>query len=217
VSEKDALAEVARKIGADTRGFTGGGVDLFAEVGRFTLTSLQDNGLSPDSRVLDLGCGALRLGYWLVRYLDPDRYYGIEPNRKYVQAGLRHAIGPELEAAKRSRFHYAGDFDFSVFDIKFNFIVARSIFSHAPPEAFCGAMQSFCDNSTVGAVMLASYRPMRKRDPNVDFIDPNPDGPDWRLRRYSLDFLQRSARDRGLTADNYGAPFNGQVWLRLSK
>ena len=212
-----SIDEVARRIAKDTGGFTGGDLKLFGEAGKFSFTSLKRNGLKRSSRVLDYGCGALRLGYWLIRFLKPNCYFGIEPSERFLSAGIKHAVGPELEAEKRPRFHQADDFDFSVFGEKFDFVIARSIFSHASPEQFLKAMESFRDNTTDAGIMLASYRPMQRRDDGKGFADPNPDGPAWRLRRFSLEFLQENARARGLFAYDFGKPFNGQIWLRLSK
>jgi hypothetical protein len=56
-------------------------------VGRNQLSILLRNGLIFDSRVLDVGCGVLRAGYWLIHFLDPDCYFGIEPNRVILTAG----------------------------------------------------------------------------------------------------------------------------------
>lgn len=217
MSDMQAVAEVARRIAEETGGFTGGNVGLFAQAGRYSFRSLKKNGLKPSSRVLDYGCGALRLGYWLVRFLEPGCYFGIEPTKKFLAAGIKHAVGPELEAEKRPRFYNGGDFDFSVFGEKFDFVIARSIFSHASPEQFLASMDSFRDNATETGIMLASYRPLRPRDGKADIVDPTPDGPAWRLRRFGLPYLQERARERGLYADNFDEPFNGQVWLRLSK
>ena len=211
-----SLSEIAERIASATGGFTGGGAHRFEEIGRFSLQSLQENGMVPDSRVLDLGCGTLRLGYWLIRFLDADRYFGLEPAKKFVDAGLKYAIGPELEVAKRPRFHYARDFDFSVFGVKFDFVVARSIFSHAAPDMVRAAMDSFRDTGTPGAVMLASYKPGKKVDGDADEVNVGGKG-DWSLRRYRREFLYGLARERGLAADDFDKIVNGQIWLRLRK
>src|ERR1700761_2364722 len=147
MTDTQDIIEVARRIAIDTGGFTGGRLEIFAEAGQFSFDSLQQNGLKPSSKVLDYGCGSLRLGYWLVRFLEADRYFGIEPSERFLSAGLRHALGPELQAEKRPRFSNVATFDFSVFGEKFDFVVARSIFSHATPEDFLKAMESFRDNS----------------------------------------------------------------------
>jgi len=210
--------EVGRRIAAETGGFTGGGVEVFADIGRFTLRSLIDNGLRPSHRLLDLGCGALRNGFWLVRYLDADRYFGIEPSKRYVEIGMKHAIGPQLAAEKRPRFDHNREFDLAAFGERWDFVVARSIFSHASPEQFRKAMISFRDNSNPEAVMLASYRPIPKRKAGQDFIDLEPDGPEWRYNRfYSEKYLQDMARECGVHARNYGEVFNTQMWLRVSR
>jgi hypothetical protein len=58
--------------------FTGGPVEVFDQAGRLQLYTLVREGLSPYSKLLDVGCGCLRGGYWLVRLLDADCYFDIE-------------------------------------------------------------------------------------------------------------------------------------------
>jgi SAM-dependent methyltransferase len=217
VTSTDSIEDIARRIASEAGGFTGGPIERFGDVGRHTLKSLKFTGLKRDSYVLDVGCGVLRLGYWLIRYLQPDRYCGIEPNPKYVEIGLKHAIGPELAAAKRPRFDGNTDFDFSRFGIKFDFVVARSIFSHASPEMVCRTLESFRDNSSADGVMLVSYKPLSKDNIGARVIDLKQKSGDWSWRRYGKAHLQRLARERDLFAANFGKPFNGQVWLRVSK
>jgi hypothetical protein len=47
-------------------------------------------------KVLDLGCGCLRGGYWLIHLLEPGCYCGIEPNQVMLAAGIEHLLEPEL-------------------------------------------------------------------------------------------------------------------------
>ena len=60
---------------------------------------LVDQGLMPEHRLLDVGCGALRAGIHLVEYLDPGHYYGIDINETVLDAGYDR----ELPAALRAR------------------------------------------------------------------------------------------------------------------
>jgi len=213
VPEPEELAEIARRIAAETDGFTGGNIEHFGEVG---FDALKENGLNPRHRVLDLGCGTSRLGYWLVRYLDPDRYYGIEPIKKYVDAGLAHALGPEFLLQKRPRFRPNRNFDFSVFGVTFDYVVARSIFSHAAPDIVAAAIDSFRANSKDDAVMLMSYRQL-KDSSKGGHVCRDVDDLGWGFHKYALEYLQNMARDRGMFAGNFGEPFNDQIWLRLSR
>jgi SAM-dependent methyltransferase len=72
--------------------FSGGPPQLFESAGRLQLATLVREGLYPYSRLLDVGCGCLRAGYWLIRLLDPGCYYGIEPNTKMLQAGIEQVM-----------------------------------------------------------------------------------------------------------------------------
>jgi len=212
---KPSLHEVAKNIAKATGGFTGGPIERFGEVGQQTFKALKHAGLSSDNYVLDVGCGALRLGYWLVRFLEPDRYCGLEPNPKYVEAGVKHGLGPELAKEKRPRFDHNMAFDFSPFGVKFDFVVARSIFSHASPEMVCRVLESFRDNSSDDAIMLVSYRPLLERERGERVVDVKGHG-EWSWRRYGKRYLQDLAKERGLQARNFGKPFSGQIWLRVT-
>lgn len=212
----DSVEEIAKRIASETGGFTGGPIDRFGVVGRQTFQSLKATGVRRSSKVLDVGCGALRLGYWLVRFLEPDCYCGLDPNPKYVQAGIKHAIGEKVMKTKRPRFDHNMDFDFSVFGIKFDYVVARSIFSHTSPEQVCTVLESFRDNASDTGIMLVSYRPLKKDEAGEKVIDVNKFG-EWSWRRYGKAYLKQLAQERGLYATNFGKPFNGQVWLRVSK
>ena len=59
-------------LGVPVRGFERGGRELFIY--------LLNAGLDPASKLVDIGCGVLRGGYWLIHFLDPGCYFGIEPH-----------------------------------------------------------------------------------------------------------------------------------------
>ena len=74
--------------------FLGGPPKLFETAGRMQLILMLREGLYPTSKVLDVGCGCLRGGYWLINFLAPGGYCGVEPNRAMVEAGLTHLLDP---------------------------------------------------------------------------------------------------------------------------
>ena len=43
----------------------------------FQIQFLQSVGLTPDQYLLDMGCGTLRGGIPIIKYLEPGHYYGI--------------------------------------------------------------------------------------------------------------------------------------------
>src|SRR5260370_4441623 len=82
-------------------GFLGVPVETFAEAGRRQLEALLEEGLRPESRVLDIGCGCLRAAYWLIHYLHPRCYCGIAPARR--RGGARPRFLPPLGCAARQQ------------------------------------------------------------------------------------------------------------------
>jgi len=137
----------------------GGPPRVFEAVGRMGFTVLLEQGLRPSSRVLDVGCGALRLGYWLMRFLEPGGYHGIEPQQDMLRVGLEQIVEPEIVERARARFSDNDEFDFSVFDTDFDFVVARSIWSHASKPQISAMLASFAATASPSGIFLTSYKP----------------------------------------------------------
>ncbi len=100
-------------------------------------------GLRSSHRVLDFGCGSLRAGRLLLVYLDPERYFGVEPNRWLIDDAIANQLGEDLVRIKRPSFDHGDRFEVDGFGVEFDFILAQSIFSHAGPEAIGTALRSF--------------------------------------------------------------------------
>lgn len=109
-----------------------GAKDKYDIMGATQFNILIRNGLREKHTILDIGCGSLRAGRFLIQYLAPGHYYGIEPNEWLVETAINEEIGRDLLNIKHPFFSYNGDFDFSGFRFnKFDFVIAHSIFSHA--------------------------------------------------------------------------------------
>ncbi len=109
--------------------------------------------------MLDVGCGALRAGYWLMRFLDAECYFGIEPNRDMLRVGLEQIVQPEVVVGAAARFTYNDDFDFSVFNERFDFVLARSIWTHTSKAQIRMMLSSFATTAAPGGAFLVSYHP----------------------------------------------------------
>ena len=91
------------------------------------LTSI---GLRQYHRVLDIGCGSLRVGRLLIPYLNPGNYFGVEPNKWLVEDGIKNEIGRDLVNIKKPTFSFGTSLkDFST-SLNLDFVIAQSIFSH---------------------------------------------------------------------------------------
>jgi SAM-dependent methyltransferase len=199
--------------------FLGGPISDFDRVGRLQLITLLREGLQPESKVLDVGCGALRAGYWLIRLLDPGRYFGIEPNRDMLAAGIEHIVGPELISEKAPSFAHNDDWSFSAFGTNFDFVVARSIWTHASKSDIATMLDSFVAIAEPGARMLTSYLPshLGRRDYRGDrWIGRSHVQTDPGLVYHSKRWLQAECNARGLEMRELRTEVvNRQRWLRI--
>jgi SAM-dependent methyltransferase len=199
--------------------FTGGPPQLFESAGRLQFSTLIREGLWPHSKVLDIGCGALRAGYWLVRFLEPERYYGIEPNRKMLDKGIEYVLTPELLRAKRPAFNHNDRFDVSVFSCKFDVFLARSIWTHASKPQIQTMLDGFRDFSEPGAFFLTSFIPGKwySRDyRGATWVGKSDHCETPGLVSHRFGWVQNECRVRGLTLEQLpDPPFNGQLWLKI--
>lgn len=145
--------------------FVGARVERFEEDGRLLLIALIRRGLTPESQVIDVGCGALRAGYWLIHFLDADRYHGIEPAQERLAAARSMLLEPGVEERCRPHFAYNDDFDLSSVGVAPDFVLARSIWSHAAKPQIVAMLDSFRQISKPGSLLLASYHPAGRRPP----------------------------------------------------
>ncbi len=122
-------SETGPKYAEDYRAFVGpeDGYDRMSAMQFNLLTFL---GLREDHYLLDIGCGSLRAGRLFIPYLKPGRYFGIEPEARLLEQGIDKEAGRSLIEVKRPSFSSNAEFELSVFDQQFDFIIAQSIFSH---------------------------------------------------------------------------------------
>jgi cyclopropane fatty-acyl-phospholipid synthase-like methyltransferase len=123
--------------------------------GQFALLYLL--GLRETHRVLDFGCGSLRLGRFLIPYLRAGHYFGIEPEEWLVDDGFAYELGDAARSVKRPSFDFNAEFKTDVFGQTFDFIVAQSIFSHAGSEMTERALASFSQTIAPQGLVLANW------------------------------------------------------------
>lgn len=101
------------------------------ETGRVQMQLLLDEGLQPHHRLLDIGCGSLRLGCRAVPFLDPGHYWGTDLSGALMRKGY------EAELADKSRLspsHLIEDADFSFPGVPdtMDYVLAFAVFTHLP-------------------------------------------------------------------------------------
>jgi SAM-dependent methyltransferase len=104
---------------------------MWDEIGKLQFEFLVEQGLSPEQRLLDIGCGSLRGGVHFVGYLNSGNYCGIDINQELLDAGRvelkRYNLGH-----KRVTLVQMDDFDFPSLNQRFDYALAQSVFTHLP-------------------------------------------------------------------------------------
>ncbi|HXU36001.1 MAG TPA: class I SAM-dependent methyltransferase [Blastocatellia bacterium] len=200
-------------------GFLGVPVETFEQAGREQLIALLGEGLNPESEILEIGCGCLRIAYWLVRFLDPGCYHGIEPARQRVEYGLRYLFTPEEVTLKEPRFDFNPRFDSSVFGARFDFFLARSIWTHASKPQIAAMLDSFIRDSNPSSIFLTSYLPARSSEEDYkgnDWIGTSHESDTPGVIKHSLTWIVEQCKRRALKVEELsGMDCDSQFWLRI--
>ncbi|MBE2275754.1 MAG: class I SAM-dependent methyltransferase [Rhodobacteraceae bacterium] len=97
------------------------------------MAALRDEGLTPADRLLDIGCGCLRLGHRAVPWLDTGHYWGTDASLALMRRGWE----VELTDADRARLPLAqliedADFAFPGLPATIDMAIAFAVFTHLP-------------------------------------------------------------------------------------
>ncbi|MDT1063745.1 class I SAM-dependent methyltransferase [Paracoccus sp. CPCC 101403] len=107
---------------------------MWEEMGELQLDILQKHGLKPEHKLLDIGCGSLRLGTKAVPYLNPGNYWATDLVEALMDAGYQKEIIPLglQERLPRSNLVQDAEFTFEGVPRRFDYIIAQSVFTHLP-------------------------------------------------------------------------------------
>jgi hypothetical protein len=204
----------------DRTRFFGVPISGFENAGRQQLILSLMCGLEPGFKVVDLGCGVLRAGYWLIHFLDPGCYHGIEPHQGRLKTGMTVILEPETLEAKRPRFDTNGDFDTSVFGTRFDCFLAYSIWTHASKQQIAMMLDNFLRDSTPGAMFLTSVSPAGWRRPDYagsKWFGTSHESDVAGCISHSLKWIRIECRRRGLRLTVLGRERDGQTWLSIAR
>jgi SAM-dependent methyltransferase len=120
------FTEEQRANGAHRRRVGG----MWDEMGVLQRDFLVGQGLQPQMRFLDVGCGALRAGRFLVPYLDAGNYYGVDIGVDIIRTGYEVELDDTLrERLPTSNLRATDRFDVD-FGVPFDMAIAQSVFTH---------------------------------------------------------------------------------------
>ncbi|QBI53345.1 class I SAM-dependent methyltransferase [Streptomonospora litoralis] len=155
-------------------------------MGELQFDFLVGKGLTPQSTLLDVGCGSLRGGIHFIRYLAPGNYYGIDVDPALVKAGLEHEL-PAAGLSERlppDHLRVTTRFNCS-FGVRFQFALAQSVFTHLPLNHIRLCLYRVAKVMPPGGRFYATFfeapadEPFGKRHPEKDPFQYRPSELAW--------------------------------------
>lgn len=91
--------------------------------------------LSPDARVLEIGCGTLRVGLHFIRFLNPGHFHCLERDELSLMAAFRYELPSQGLLHKRPLIVKGEEMEFSKFGSgMYDLIYASAVFLHIPDK-----------------------------------------------------------------------------------
>jgi SAM-dependent methyltransferase len=151
------------------RRFIGG---VWNSHGNRQLEFLVGQGLRPEHRLLDVGCGPFRAGRHFIDYLEPGHYFGIDANHSLITTGYEREL-TEQQRAKlpvtnlRANDRFDGDFG-----VPIDYAIANSVFTHVSLNHIRLCLFRLGKVVRPGGSFYATFFERRARTP-VDHIGPS--------------------------------------------
>lgn len=184
-----------------------GPIEKYDIVAAMQFNLLTSFGLREHHTLLDIGCGSLRAGRLLIPYLLPRHYFGIEPEKWLVNDGIRYEIGKDMVKIKKPQFSIDRDFSFSDFNQDFDYLIAQSIFSHAPESAISNCLREAARVMKPSSLFAATYVKGEMDYNGSTWVYPE-------CVAYTSKHIEQLAREAGLTGMAIRWPHpNQQTWM----
>lgn len=162
------LARSSTELGSRARHDLVGSASLWKMKRDFQFAFLTGAGLEPRHRLADIGCGTLRGGIPLIRYLDPGHYYGIEAREDALAEG-RHELAEHGLTDKSPHLIHSRDLRALSVPVEFDFAWAFSVLFHMPDEVLEGCIdfisrQLAAEGALYANVHVGSRKPKRWKE-----------------------------------------------------
>ena len=142
-------------MGSDTE-------ENWLSAGKLQFDYLLEHGVKPHHRVLEIGCGNLRLGWHLIHYLSPAKYVGIDISSQMLAHARRRIAQFNLQQ-KTPFLFLTEDVDYTFLpERSFDWIIAYAVFVNSSVESI--------------ALVIAAVAPLLAEGGYFDFTYYETDG-----------------------------------------
>lgn len=200
--------------------FLGGPAGKFVPMGKSVLARLQQIGMQPSSRVLEVGMGLGRSAYYVIDFLDIGGFSGIEPNVNMLAFGVAHLLGKTMLDRKKPTFWTSSDCDFHMFGNEFDFVFSRSVWTHMSKKQIERYMSAFKNMSHSKSKLLTSISKVTEDCSHdylgEDFLGKSNHSNVEALATHCMPWLRQTSAEHGLELEwENPVPELGQYWILL--
>ncbi len=146
------------------------------------MQALLGEGMTPEDHLLDIGCGALRLGHKAVPYLRPGHYWGTDASLALMLHGRLVELSdpsllPEGHLIEDSEFTFPGIPD------RITLAIAFGVFTHLPAPALTTALGNLRRFPKLRAVLFTRFSAPEGAGATrqADGVVTHPDRPPYHL------------------------------------
>lgn len=207
--DEESLGLGLRPGDAHYRAFVGNpaNYDLVAAMTFNLLTTL---GLRQHHRLLDIGCGSLRIGRLLIPYLNVGNYAGIEPEEWLMKEGVQREVGLDQVRIKQPQLLKGDSVSVLPSGSTFDFAIAQSVFSHCGKDLIGGWLRGTSDVLESNGALIATFV-----QGEADFA-----GTGWaypKVVRYTANTVREMASEAGFRFHVLDWRHQFQVWGLFAK
>jgi SAM-dependent methyltransferase len=171
------------------------------------MTSL---GLREKHKLLDIGCGSLRMGRLFIPYLNVGNYVGVEPNEWLVRDGIKYETGQDQIDIKKSRFYFADTTSGLPDDEMFDYALAHSIFTHGGLNIIEQWLGDISARLKKNGILAATFKTDVEDSEIQGWVYPE-------CLRFRPETISEIAEDMGLHFQLEGWKHPSQQWALFAK
>ena len=154
-SYRDYYAAVMKeRIAVDPQYAVGG---QWEKIGRLQFDFTADQGLQPEHKMLDFGCGSLRGGLRFIDYLKPGGYTGVDISQEVLAAGREFLDEAGLTEKEPHLQVVEGLHLDELNEQKFDYILAQSVLTHMPPDDIQALFSNISKVMHPGTLFFATF------------------------------------------------------------
>ncbi len=157
------------------------------------MAALLAEGMTPEDHLLDVGCGALRLGHKAVPFLKPGHYWGTDASLALMRHGRLHEL-PDPARLPEDRLIEDAAFAFPGVPDTITLAIAFGVFTHLPAPALATALTNLRRFPNLRAALFTVFLsddPGPTRQP--DGVVTHPDRPPYHLSEAATEAAIRAA------------------------